>query len=65
MGNAEPFKAVVHGIAATVLGLMAVYNGMTWWQARRRGLALNTVVYTGMVAYEIARVREHLHTTEN
>jgi hypothetical protein len=58
-GNCEELKAGVH---ATTLGLMVVmglYNGAAWLLRRERHLAVNTVLYGVLAAWELNHVAHH------
>lgn len=58
-GNAESTKGAVHGALGTLAILCAVYNGISWWSRREKHLAVNAIVYTGLVLYEIRTVTHH------
>jgi len=60
VGNCEPLKAAVHGVALGLSTLMAVYNAAAWLRRRQSHLAINTIVYVAAMVWEQKRVADHL-----
>jgi hypothetical protein len=58
-GQAETVKGAVHGALLTLAGMCAIYNVSAWRDRRDPQLAMNAVVYLGLVAYEIRQVTHH------
>lgn len=58
-------KAAVHGAAILINGAMGVYNMIAWCKRcdddghRDRRLAVNAVVYMGLVIFECYQVARH------
>ena len=61
-GNCEPLKAGVHAVVLGTAALCALYNLAAWLARRDTHLAVNTVLYTTLVAWEANHVRHHLAT---
>jgi len=59
-GNCEPLKASVHGAVMGLAALCAAYNFAAWLTRQQRHLALNTMLYGAVVAWEATHVRHHL-----
>jgi hypothetical protein len=59
-GNCEPLKAAVHGAALGLAALCAAYNLAAWLTRHQAHLAINTLLYGTMVAWEATHVRHHL-----
>jgi hypothetical protein len=59
-GNCEPLKASVHGVAMGTAALCAAYNFAAWLARRQTHLAVNTILYSMMVAWEATHVRHHV-----
>lgn len=59
-GEAEVIKGGVHVLAATILGVMAAYNGLAWLHRRERHLAWNTVLYAAGVVFEVRQSARHM-----
>lgn len=59
-GNCEPLKASVHGAVMGLAALCAAYNFAAWLTRQQRHLAVNTMLYGAVVAWEAAHVRHHL-----
>jgi hypothetical protein len=59
-GNCEPLKASVHGIALGTAALCAAYNLAAWLTRRQTHLAVNTILYTAVVLWEVQHVKHHL-----
>lgn len=63
-GVNEATKGAVHG-AVLVLALMCgVYNTCAWLRRREPHLAVNAVVYNGLVLFEGWQVVHHVHRKE-
>jgi hypothetical protein len=58
-GSREGFKAGVHGLALSLVGLMGAYNAAAWLQRRQPHLAFNTIVYAALVFFEYQHVCHH------
>lgn len=59
-GTCEGLKAGMH---ATTLGLaitMGLYNAAAWMTRRERHLAVNTILYAALIAWEREHVARHL-----
>ena len=59
-GNCEPLKASVHALVLGTVALCALYNLAAWVARRQTHLAVNTLLYGTMVAWEATHVRHHL-----
>jgi hypothetical protein len=59
-GNCEPLKASVHGAVMGLAALCAAYNLAAWLTRQQKHLAVNTLLYSGVVAWEATHVRHHL-----
>ena len=59
-GNCEPLKASVHGIVLGTAALCAAYNFAAWLTRHQRHLAVNTLLYSALVAWEAVHVRHHV-----
>lgn len=59
-GTYEPLKASVHGIVMGTAALCAAYNFAAWLTRHQRHLAVNTLLYSGLVAWEAVHVRHHV-----
>jgi hypothetical protein len=59
-GNCEPLKASVHGAVLGLSALCAAYNFAAWLTRHQMHLAVNTLLYAAVVAWETAHVRHHL-----
>ena len=59
-GNCEPLKASVHGAMLGLAALCAAYNFAAWLTRHQTHLAVNTLLYATMVAWEAQHVRHHL-----
>ena len=58
-GEGEAVKGAVHGALMTLLALCAAYNASAFSRRRERHLALNALLYTAGIVYEMAQVRHH------
>jgi hypothetical protein len=59
-GNCEPLKASVHGAVLGLSALCAAYNFAAWLTRHQMHLAINTLLYGALVAWEAVHVRHHV-----
>jgi hypothetical protein len=59
-GNCEPLKASVHGAVLGLAALCAAYNLAAWLTRQQKHLAVNTLLYSAVVAWETNHVKHHL-----
>jgi len=59
-GNCEPLKLGVHALALGVAALCGAYNAAAWLSRRERHLAINTVLYAALIAFEQQHVSHHI-----
>ena len=59
-GSCETLKATVHAAAFGLAIVMGVYNAAAWFRRRERHLAINTVLYAALTAWEQKNVAHHL-----
>jgi len=59
-GSCETLKASVHAAAFGLAIVMGVYNAAAWLRRRERHLAINTVLYAALTAWEQKNVAHHL-----
>jgi hypothetical protein len=59
-GNCEELKLGVHALALGVAVLCGVYNAAAWLSRRERHLAINTVMYAALIAFEQQHVSHHI-----
>jgi hypothetical protein len=59
-GNCEELKLGVHALALGVAALCGAYNAAAWLSRRERHLAINTVMYAGLIAFEQQHVAHHI-----
>ena len=59
-GECETLKAGVHGSALALSALMGLYNAAAWLKRRDAHLAVNTVFYVALVAWEHKHLAHHL-----
>jgi hypothetical protein len=59
-GNCEELKLGVHALALGVAVLCGVYNAAAWLSRRERHLAVNTMMYAALVAFEQQHVTHHI-----
>lgn len=59
-GNYEQLKAGVHGVALVTAALCGVYNLSAWFVRRQPHLAVNALMYSGVVAWEYQHVKHHI-----
>src|SRR5687768_982561 len=61
VGSCERLKAVVHGAALGLCGLMALYNAAAWLKRRQSHLAVNAVIYIAATCWEQRHVAHHVY----
>lgn len=59
-GSCERLKAGVHATALGLAALMGLYNAAAWLSRRQTHLAINTVLYAALTAWEQKHVSHHL-----
>lgn len=59
-GSCERLKAGVHATALGLAALMGLYNAAAWLSRRQAHLAVNTVLYLALTAWEQKHVSHHL-----
>ena len=59
-GNCEPLKASIHGIVMGTAALCAAYNFAAWLTRHQTHLAVNTLLYSALVAWEAIHVKHHV-----
>jgi len=59
-GNCEELKLGVHAVALGVAALCGLYNAAAWLSRRERHLAVNTVMYAALIAFEQQHVSHHI-----
>jgi hypothetical protein len=59
-GRYEVLKASIHGVVLGTAAVCALYNFAAWTVRRQRHLAINSVLYTGLTAWEWIHVQHHL-----
>ena len=59
-GNCEELKLGVHALALAVAALCGAYNAAAWLSRRDRHLAVNTVLYAALIAFEQQHVSHHI-----
>lgn len=59
-GSCERLKAGVHATALGLAALMGLYNAAAWLSRRQAHLAVNTVLYAVLTAWEQKHVSHHL-----
>jgi hypothetical protein len=59
-GNCEELKLGVHALALGVAALCGAYNAAAWLSRRERHLAINTVMYAVLIAFEQQHVSHHI-----
>src|ERR1041385_5444942 len=55
-GNCEELKVGVHAGALGLFAVMGIYNAAAWLARRERHLAVNALIYAGLIAWE----RQHI-----
>jgi hypothetical protein len=59
-GNCEPLKLGVHALALGLAVVCGAYNAAAWLSRRERHLAINTVLYAALIAFEQQHVAHHI-----
>jgi hypothetical protein len=59
-GNCEPLKLGVHGVALGLAAVCGLYNAAAWLSRREQHLAVNTVLYMALIAFEQRHVAHHI-----
>jgi len=59
-GNCEELKAGVHAGALGLFAVMGIYNAAAFLARRERHLAINAVIYAGLIAWERQHIAHHL-----
>ena len=59
-GNCEELKLGVHAMALGLAALCGVYNAAAWLSRRERHLAVNTLMYVALIAFEQQHVSHHI-----
>src|SRR5262249_17604292 len=59
-GNCEHLKLGVHASAFGLAAIMGLYNAAAWLSRRETHLAINTVLYVALTAWEREHVLHHL-----
>src|SRR3981081_4589296 len=59
-GNCEPLKLGVHGLALGLAVVSGLYNAAAWLTRREQHLAVNTVLYAALIAFEQQHVAHHI-----
>ena len=59
-GNCEELKLGVHAGALGLAVVMGLYNAAAWLVRRETHLAVNAILYAGLVAWEREHVAHHL-----
>jgi hypothetical protein len=59
-GNCEELKLGVHGLTLGLAALCGLYNAAAWLSRREQHLAVNTVLYMGLIIFEQRHVVHHI-----
>jgi hypothetical protein len=59
-GNCEELKLGVHVLALGVAALCGAYNAAAWLSRREPHLAVNTLMYAALIAFEEQHVSHHI-----
>ena len=59
-GNCEELKLGVHALALGVAALCGAYNAAAWLSRREPHLAVNTLMYAALIAFEQQHVSHHI-----
>ena len=59
-GNCEELKLGVHGLTLGLAALCGLYNAAAWLSRREQHLAVNTVLYAALIAFEQRHVSHHI-----
>ena len=61
-GNCEELKLGVHAGALAIAAVCTAYNAAAWLVRREPHLAINTVLYLMLIAWERQHISHHLET---
>jgi hypothetical protein len=59
-GKCEPLKLGVHAAALGLATVCGLYNAAAWLSRREQHLAINTVLYAALIAFEQCHVAHHI-----
>ena len=59
-GSCEELKLGVHGLTLGLAALCGLYNAAAWLSRREQHLAVNTVLYAALIAFEQRHVSHHI-----
>jgi hypothetical protein len=59
-GSCETLKLGVHAASLALAVVMGAYNAAAWFKRREQHLAVNAVLYAGLIALEHHHVAHHL-----
>ena len=59
-GTHELVKASVHGALWGLAAICTGYNGLAFYRRGETHLAVNTVFYTAVLAWEVKKILHHL-----
>ena len=59
-GKCESLKLGVHAAALGIAALCGLYNAAAWLSRREQHLAVNTVLYAALIAFEQRHVVHHI-----
>lgn len=59
-GDHEPLKAAVHGSLAALVLVCLGYNTAAWIKRRERHLGVGSVLYAGLLVWEVQKTTRHL-----
>jgi hypothetical protein len=59
-GNCEELKLGVHGLTLGLAVVCGLYNAAAWLSRREQHLAVNTVLYAALIAFEQRHVSHHI-----
>jgi hypothetical protein len=59
-GNCEELKLSVHAAALGLTVVMGAYNIAAWMKRRQAHLAVNSVIYVALAAWEYQHVAHHM-----
>jgi hypothetical protein len=60
-GHCEKLKLGVHAGALAIAALCGAYNAAAWLVRREPHLAVNTVLYAMLIAWEQQHISHHMH----
>lgn len=59
-GTCEGLKAGIHATTLALAAVMGLYNAAAWLRRREQHLAVNTILYAMLIAWEREHVTRHL-----